>query len=145
MNFALNSTEGLKQKSVKRVGRGIGSGKGKTSGKGHKGQKARSGVRIKGFEGGQMPIYMRLPKRGFNSHKEQKYSVITTDALVDFAKKYNVADGTVINKNELLNAGLIKPNMLVKLILGKKEGLKVRIEADAVSAGAEKYVVNSKK
>ena len=67
-----------------RVGRGIGSGKGKTAGRGHKGQKSRSGVAIKGFEGGQMPIHMRLPKRGFNNFTKKKYTEITTGKLQSY-------------------------------------------------------------
>ena len=66
----LNDNDGAKS-SKKRLGRGVGSGLGKTSGKGHKGQKSRSGVSIKGFEGGQMPIHRRLPKRGFNKHNRK--------------------------------------------------------------------------
>ena len=71
-------------KNKKRIGRGIGSGTGKTSGKGHKGQKSRSGVAIKGFEGGQMPIHMRLPKRGFNNYTKKKYTEITTGKLQSY-------------------------------------------------------------
>ena len=78
-----------------RVGRGIGSGKGKTAGRGHKGQKSRSGVAIKGFEGGQMPIHMRLPKRGFNNYTKKSYSELTLGnlqraidkGLIDIKKK----------------------------------------------------------
>ena len=72
------------RKSRTRVGRGIGSGKGKTAGRGHKGQKSRSGVAIKGFEGGQMPIHMRLPKRGFNNYTKKKYTEITTGKLQSY-------------------------------------------------------------
>ena len=72
------------RRSRTRVGRGIGSGKGKTSGRGHKGQKSRSGVAIKGFEGGQMPIHMRLPKRGFNNFTKKKYTEITTGKLQSY-------------------------------------------------------------
>lgn len=82
-----------------RVGRGIGSGKGKTSGKGHKGQKARSGVAINGFEGGQMPIYRRLPKRGFKNHFAKVFAVINLDTLqagID-AGKLNAASIDVVS------------------------------------------------
>ena len=72
------------RRSRTRVGRGIGSGKGKTAGRGHKGQKSRSGVAIKGFEGGQMPIHMRLPKRGFNNFTKKKYTEITTGKLQSY-------------------------------------------------------------
>ncbi|MFC1658971.1 50S ribosomal protein L15 [Pseudomonadota bacterium] len=145
MSLTLNSTGSLNQKSRKRVARGIGSGKGKTGGRGHKGQKSRSGVRIKGFEGGQMPIYMRLPHRGFNSHKKQNYQVLNTDTVLVFVEKFNVIEKSVITKNQLLNAGLIKEGLPVKLISGKKEGLKVKIEADMSSESAKKYLVNPKK
>ena len=72
------------RRSRTRVGRGIGSCKGKTAGRGHKGQKSRSGVAIKGFEGGQMPIHMRLPKRGFNNFTKKKYTEITTGKLQSY-------------------------------------------------------------
>ena len=72
------------RRSRTRVGRGIGSGKGKTAGRGHKGQKSRSGVAIKGFEGGQMPIHMRLPKRGFNNFTKKKYTEITTGKIQSY-------------------------------------------------------------
>ena len=72
----LNSLNSKKTKTQKRFGRGIGSGKGKTCGRGHKGQKSRSGVAIKSFEGGQMPLYRRLPKRGFKSFKKSIFSKI---------------------------------------------------------------------
>lgn len=145
MSLTLNSTGSLNQKSKKRLARGIGSGKGKTAGRGHKGQKSRSGVRIKGFEGGQIPIYMRLPHRGFNSRRKQSYQALNTDTVLIFVEKFNVVDGSVITKSQLLNAGLIKEGLPVKLILGKKEGLKIKVEADASSEGAKKYLVNSKK
>lgn len=89
-----------------RVGRGIGSGKGKTSGHGQKGQKARSGVAINGFEGGQMPIYRRLPKRGFKNPFAKEFAVVNLDTIqkaVD-AGKLNAAD---INIDALVNAGII--------------------------------------
>ena len=76
----LNSTVKIKSKKI-RVGRGIGSGKGKTSGRGVKGQKSRSGVAIKSFEGGQMPLYRRLPKRGFNPLKKEKIAIINLDKI----------------------------------------------------------------
>ena len=76
----LNSTNSIKDKKI-RPGRGIGSGKGKTSGRGHKGQKSRRGVAIKSFEGGQMPLYRRLPKRGFNSFKNNSIAIINIDNI----------------------------------------------------------------
>ena len=76
-------------KSKIRVGRGIGSGKGKTSGRGVKGQKSRSGVSIKSFEGGQMPLYRRLPKRGFNPVKKEKIAILNLDKIQSFIEKKN--------------------------------------------------------
>ena len=87
---SLNSTSQVKIKKM-RVGRGIGSGKGKTSGRGVKGQKSRSGVAIKSFEGGQMPLYRRLPKRGFNPLKKEKIAILNLEkiqSLID-SKKIN--------------------------------------------------------
>ena len=78
----LNNTNSIKIKKI-RVGRGIGSGKGKTSGRGVKGQKSRSGVAIKSFEGGQMPLYRRLPKRGFNPLKKEKVAIINLGKIQD--------------------------------------------------------------
>lgn len=100
-----------KEGSVKlrtRVGRGIGSGKGKTSAKGQKGQKARSGVAIKGFEGGQMPLYRRLPKRGFNKHNRAQYAEVSLAKLQQFidAKKLS-ATGT-ITEDALVEAGVVR-------------------------------------
>ena len=80
----LNSSGAKNKENKKRVGRGIGSGKGKTSGRGHKGQKSRSGVAIKSFEGGQMPLYRRLPKRGFKSINKTKIALINLFKLEKF-------------------------------------------------------------
>ena len=106
---SLNSSNKITTKKI-RVGRGIGSGKGKTSGRGHKGQKSRSGVAIKSFEGGQMPLYRRLPKRGFNPIKKdilgkvnlgkiqyfiEKNSINNTDKInLDLLKKLNIVNNT---------------------------------------------------
>ena len=90
------------RRSRTRVGRGIGSGKGKTSGRGHKGQKSRSGVAIKGFEGGQMPIHMRLPKRGFNNFTKKKYTEITTGKLQSY-----IDNGLLKIDNEITEADFI--------------------------------------
>lgn len=91
-----------------RVGRGIGSGSGKTAGRGHKGQKSRSGVAVKGFEGGQMPLYRRLPKRGFNNKFSKRYSEINVgqvQSAIDRGKIV-VKEGLITEKN-LVDAGLI--------------------------------------
>ena len=90
------------RRSRTRVGRGIGSGKGKTAGRGHKGQKSRSGVAIKGFEGGQMPIHMRLPKRGFNNFTKKKYTEITTGKLQSY-----IDNGLLKIDNEITEADFI--------------------------------------
>ncbi len=90
------------RRSRTRVGRGIGSGKGKTSGRGHKGQKSRSGVAIKGFEGGQMPIHMRLPKRGFNNFTKKRYTEITTGKLQSY-----IDNGLLKIDNEITEADFI--------------------------------------
>ena len=101
----MRDNEGAR-KSRKRVARGIGSGSGKTGGRGVKGQKSRSGVAVNGFEGGQMPIYRRLPKRGFKNHFAKVFAVVNLDTLqkaID-AGKLNAEDVTV---DALLNAGII--------------------------------------
>ena len=90
----------VKTKKIRR-GRGIGSGKGKTSGRGHKGQKARSGIAIKSFEGGQMPLYRRLPKRGFNSIKKNNIATINLQQLQEFISKGKLNTKILINLNEL--------------------------------------------
>ena len=111
----LNSTNTVKEKKI-RPGRGIGSGKGKTSGRGHKGQKSRRGVAIKSFEGGQMPLYRRLPKRGFNPIK-------TTDvAKLNIGKIQLFIDKKKIKANEKINLDLLKK---LKLVSGKYNKIKI--------------------
>ena len=97
-------------KSKIRVGRGIGSGKGKTSGRGVKGQKSRSGVAIKSFEGGQMPLYRRLPKRGFNSFGKAKI------AIMNLEKLQSHIDKKTIKPNDLINTDLLKKLKLIKIM-----------------------------
>jgi len=94
-------------KNRKRVGRGVGSGKGKTAGRGVKGQKARSGVAINGFEGGQMPIYMRLPKRGFTSRKNNNYAWVNLGRVAT-AIEAGKLDAKDITEDALVAAGLVK-------------------------------------
>jgi large subunit ribosomal protein L15 len=105
-------------KKPKRVGRGIGSGKGKTAGRGHKGQKSRSGVAIKGFEGGQMPIYKRLPKRGFNNIFSLKSYIITLGHLQSFIDNKKLDPKKEINLDTLIEAGIIKSSCNSVKILG---------------------------
>ena len=111
----LNSTNTVKEKKI-RPGRGIGSGKGKTSGRGHKGQKSRRGVAIKSFEGGQMPLYRRLPKRGFNPIKKNDV------AKLNIGKIQLLIDKKKIKANEKINLDLLKK---LKLISGKFNKIKI--------------------
>ncbi len=134
--ISLNNREKI-NKSKMRVGRGIGSGKGKTCGRGVKGQKARSGVAIKSFEGGQMPLYRRLPKRGFNPIPKEKI------AILNLVKIQSFIDQKTINENEILNSDLLKKLKLInknsmKLkILGTGEiKNKINIEANLASRSA---------
>jgi len=126
-------------RNAKRVGRGIGSGTGKTSGSGHKGQKARSGVSINGFEGGQMPIHRRLPKRGFNNIFRKDYVEVnlgTLQAAIDAGK---LDSGKPVDAAALVGAGVIsKPRDGVR-ILGKGELTAKKVEIHA--AGASKSAV----
>ena len=97
-------------KSKIRVGRGIGSGKGKTSGRGVKGQKSRSGVAIKSFEGGQMPLYRRLPKRGFNPIVTQKIAILNLDKIQSYINKKTISTSEVLNSSSLKKLKLINKN-----------------------------------
>lgn len=129
------------RKSRKRVGRGIGSGTGKTSGHGQKGQKARSGVSINGFEGGQMPIYRRVPKRGFVSLFRTAYQVVNVSDLQKFIDSGKLDAKKEITKEVLVQAGIVKkPSSLIK-VLGKGE-LKaaLKIQVDAASEAAVEIV-----
>lgn len=104
-------------KKSKRIGRGIGSGKGKTAGRGHKGQKSRSGVAIKGFEGGQMPIYRRLPKRGFNNIFSVKYQAINLDTIQKLIENKKIDPSKPLNLEAFISSGIIKnSNKLVKIL-----------------------------
>ena len=111
----LSSTNQIKEKKI-RPGRGIGSGKGKTSGRGHKGQKSRRGVAIKSFEGGQMPLYRRLPKRGFNPIKKNDV------AKLNIGKIQLLIDKKKIKANEKINLDLLKK---LKLVSGKFNKIKI--------------------
>ncbi len=134
----LNTTGKVTTKKI-RVGRGIGSGKGKTSGRGMKGQKSRSGVAIKSFEGGQMPLYRRLPKRGFNSISKIDVARINLDKIQSFIdqKKINLTDK--INSELLKKLKIINKNSQKLKILGNGEiKVKINIEADLISKSAKK-------
>ncbi len=126
MTSQLNNREKINKLKI-RVGRGIGSGKGKTSGRGVKGQKSRSGVAIKSFEGGQMPLYRRLPKRGFNSIRSEKIAILNLESIQSFIDKKK------INTNDLINADLLK-----KLKIISKKSTKLKI----LGSGDIKYKIN---
>ena len=124
-------------KSKIRVGRGIGSGKGKTSGRGVKGQKSRSGVAIKSFEGGQMPLYRRLPKRGFKSFNQENIAILNLDKIQSFINKKTINTSEVLNSSSLKKLRLINKNSKKLKILGTGEIKdKINIEADLVSKSA---------
>ena len=122
----------------KRLGRGIGSGKGKTSGRGVKGQKSRSGVAIKSFEGGQMPLYRRLPKRGFNPINKNKIAKINLDQIQNFLDKKRINPENQINleilkKNKIINKTYLK----YKILSNGSLTTKINIEADFSSNSAK--------
>ena len=124
-------------KSKIRVGRGIGSGKGKTSGRGVKGQKSRSGVAIKSFEGGQMPLYRRLPKRGFNPIQKENIAILNLDKIQSFINKKTINANDILNSSSLKKLKLIHKNSKKLKILGSGEIKdKINIEADLASKSA---------
>ena len=124
-------------KSKIRVGRGIGTGKGKTSGRGVKGQKSRSGVAIKSFEGGQMPLYRRLPKRGFNSIQKENIAILNLDKIQFFINKKKINTNDILNSSSLKKLKLINKNSKKLKILGSGEIKdKINIEADLASKSA---------
>ena len=126
-------------KSKLRVGRGIGSGKGKTSGRGVKGQKSRSGVAIKSFEGGQMPLYRRLPKRGFNPVNRKIIAILNLEKIQSYIDKKNIKTTDILNSNLLKKLKLIDQNSIKLKILGSGEIKdKINIEADLASKSAVK-------
>ena len=120
-------------KERRRVGRGIGSGMGKTSSKGQKGQKARSGVAIKGFEGGQMPLYQRLPKRGFSSRVSNNYAELTLAKLQQFIdnKKLDIKD--TIDEATLVKSGVVRRQLDGIRLLGNGE-LKSKVTLNITGA-----------
>ena len=120
-----------------RVGRGIGSGKGKTSGRGVKGQKSRSGVAIKSFEGGQMPLYRRLPKRGFNAISQDNIAILNLDKIQLYIDRKNINPNEILNSELLKKLKLINKNSTKLKILGSGEVKeKINIEADLASKSA---------
>ena len=129
----LNNREKI-NKSKTRVGRGIGSGKGKTSGRGVKGQKSRSGVAIKSFEGGQMPLYRRLPKRGFNPVRSGQVAILNLEKIQFFIDKKTIKTAETLNSDLLKKLKIINKNSTKLKILGTGEIKdKINIEANLAS------------
>ena len=125
------------KESKKRLGRGIGSGKGKTSGRGVKGQKSRSGVAIKSFEGGQMPLYRRLPKRGFNPITKKNVAILNLEKIQTFVDKKTIKTSDLLNAELLKKLKLINKNSTKLKILGSGEiKVKINIEANLASKTA---------
>ena len=132
----LNNLTKTNEKKI-RPGRGIGSGKGKTGGRGHKGQKSRSGVAIKSFEGGQMPLYRRLPKRGFNPIGKNNIAILNLEKIQSYIDKKNIKTSDILNSNLLKKLKLINKNSVKLKILGSGEIKdKINIEADLASKSA---------
>ena len=137
----LNSLSHKVKTKKTRLGRGIGSGKGKTSGRGHKGQKARSGVAIKSFEGGQMPLYRRLPKRGFNSIKKNNIAIINLQQLQEFISKGKLNTKILINLNELKKNKILKNKINKIKLLGNGDIKdKINLEVDFISKSAKEKI-----
>jgi len=127
--------------SKKRVGRGPGSGKGKTAGRGIKGQKSRSGVAINGYEGGQMPLYQRLPKRGFNKPNRKRYAVVNLGLIQKFIDAGKIDAGQPITEEVLVASGLVRRRRDGVRVLAKGEfTAKATIEVSGASASAMKAV-----
>ena len=137
MMITLNTTSKVISKKM-RVGRGIGSGKGKTSGRGVKGQKSRSGVAIKSFEGGQMPLYRRLPKRGFNPINKIQIAKINLEKIQTFIDNKTINSSDKIDFKLLKKLKIINKNSQKLKILGTGEiKVKINIEADLISKSAK--------
>ena len=129
----LNNREKINKSKI-RVGRGIGSGKGKTSGRGVKGQKSRSGVAIKSFEGGQMPLYRRLPKRGFNPVRSGQVAILNLEKIQFFIDKKTIKTAETLNSDLLKKLKIINKNSTKLKILGTGEIKdKINIEANLAS------------
>ena len=134
--ITLNTRQKINKPKI-RVGRGIGSGKGKTSGRGVKGQKSRSGVAIKSFEGGLMPLYRRLPKRGFNPISRENIAILNLEKIQSYIDKKNINPNEVLNSSSLKKLKLINKNSTKLKILGTGELKdKINIEADLASKSA---------
>ena len=131
----LSPAEGSKLCDYFRRGRGLGSGNGKTAGKGHKGQKARSGAPRPGFEGGQMPLYRRIPKRGFTCRNSKEIVSVNVSALERFE------NDTVVTVDTLIEAGIVKnPRDGVKILGNGELTKKLTVQANAFSASAKEKI-----
>ena len=131
----LRPAEGSKHSDNFRRGRGHGSGNGKTAGKGHKGQKARSGAPRPGFEGGQMPLYRRIPKRGFTCRNSKEIVSVNVSALERFE------NDTVVTVDTLIEAGIVKnPRDGVKILGNGELTKKITVQANAFSASAKEKI-----
>ena len=140
--ISLNNRNKINKTKI-RVGRGIGSGKGKTSGRGVKGQKSRSGVAIKSFEGGQMPLYRRLPKRGFNPINKASIAILNLDKIQLYIDKKSIKTSDILNSDLLKKLKLINKNSIKLKILGS--GIikdKINIEEDLASKSAVEKLEN---
>ena len=140
----LNELKNKSSRSKKRLGRGIGSSKGKTCGRGHKGQKSRSGVAIKSFEGGQMPLYRRLPKRGFKRIKNKRIALINLSRIQEIINKNKISLNTKINLQNLQKSNLINNKYKKLKLLGSgdiKE--KFDFEVDFISRSAKEKIEKS--
>lgn len=136
----LRDNPGASKKRM-RVGRGPGSGKGKTAGRGIKGQKSRSGVAIKGYEGGQMPLYQRLPKRGFNKPNRKKYAVVNLGIIQKFIDAKKLDTKGEITEDALLEAGVVRRKLDGVRILAKGEfSAKVKLAVTGASRSAVEAV-----
>ena len=141
--LTLNSTLRVKRKKL-RIGRGIGSGKGKTSGRGVKGQKSRRGVAIKSFEGGQMPLYRRLPKRGFNSLNRNRVAKINLNKIQMLIEQKKINISEKIDIQNLIKVQAINKRSLKLKILGSGECKeKINIHADFISKSAKLKIEKS--
>ncbi len=127
-------------KKAKRVGRGPGSGKGKTAGRGIKGQKSRSGVAINGYEGGQMPLYQRLPKRGFNKPNRKKFAVVNLGLIQKFIDDKKLDAKKDIDEDALVASGLVRRKLDGVRVLGSGE---ITAKAKITVTGASKSAIEA--
>ena len=140
----LNTLKSKSSKNKKRLGRGIGSGKGKTCGRGHKGQKSRSGVAIKSFEGGQMPLYRRLPKRGFKSIKNKAIAIINLSRIQEIVNNKKILPDIKINLKNLQKSKLINNKYRkLKLLASGDIKKKFDVEVNFISQSAKEKIEKS--